>query len=290
MHTPTSKMLVVGLAFATVVGCGNDEPVRERTLLAFVQPLPGQVLNERNTKDVGEDWLRYDVQLNVTSNQEDAVLTVSVEGIDGSFKTYTIEGNESGDTVSFNRFYLPEGEVTLVATVTEGGEVVTQEEVTFLVNPSNEPGPQPQVEIVRPADGSQFDASDDNDPGSPGFQTVVRATTLEVSDGTEFTLSLNDSAAGTATVVDAKTNAVLEVRFNEWFSVFIPRARQGNYFIVWLAPDYSAAAVGTPDRKCLWILARQPGLPTATYHQIVEHCRKLGFPVENLIVETALGH
>lgn len=95
---------------------------------------------------------------------------------------------------------------------------------------------------------------------------------------------------GTATVVDAKTNAVLEVRFNEWFSVFIPRARQGNYFIVWLAPDYSAAAVGTPDRKCLWILARQPALPAATYHQIVEHCRKLGFPVENLIVETAQGH
>lgn len=202
MHTPTSKMLVVGLAFATVVGCGNDEPVRERTLLAFVQPLPGQVLNARNTKDVGDDWLRYDVQLNVTSNQEDAVLTVSVEGIDGSFKTYTIEGDESGDTVSFNRFYLPEGEVTLVATVTEGGEVVTQEEVTFLVSPSDEPGPQPQVEIVRPADGSRFDASDDNDPGSPGFQTVVRATTLEVSDGTEFTLSLNDSAAGTAAVVD----------------------------------------------------------------------------------------
>ena len=90
---------------------------------------------------------------------------------------------------------------------------------------------------------------------------------------------------GTATVVDAKTNAVLEVRFNEWLSVFIPRAKKGNYFIVWLAPDYSAAAVGTPNRKCLWVLARQPALPVSTYRQIVEHCRKLGFPVEKLIVE-----
>ena len=90
---------------------------------------------------------------------------------------------------------------------------------------------------------------------------------------------------GTATVVDAKTNAVLEVRFNEWFSVFIPRAKKGNYFIVWLAPDYSAAAVGTPNRKCLWVLARQPALPVSTYRQIVEHCRKLGFPVEKLVVE-----
>lgn len=92
---------------------------------------------------------------------------------------------------------------------------------------------------------------------------------------------------GTATVVDAKTNAVLEVRFNEWFSMFIPRARQGNYFIIWLAADYSAAAVGTPDRRCLWILARQPKLPAATYDNILAHCRGLGFPVENLIVEKA---
>ncbi len=92
---------------------------------------------------------------------------------------------------------------------------------------------------------------------------------------------------GTATVVDPKSNAALEVRFNEWFSVFIPRARQGNYFVIWLAPDYSAAAVGTPDRQYLWILARKTALPTATYHQIVEHCRGLGFPVEKLIVEPA---
>lgn len=95
---------------------------------------------------------------------------------------------------------------------------------------------------------------------------------------------------GTATVVDARTNAVLEVQFNEWFSIFIPRAKQGNYFIVWLAADYSAAAVGTPDRKCLWILARTTSLPKTPYDKIVAHCRELGFPVENLIVEKAQQH
>lgn len=95
---------------------------------------------------------------------------------------------------------------------------------------------------------------------------------------------------GNATVVDKKTNAVLEVRFNEWYSVFIPRSRQGNYFIIWLAPDYSAAAVGTPSRKCLWILARQPNIPAATFHEIVQHCSKLGFPIEKLIVENAQAH
>lgn len=54
-----------------------------------------------------------------------------------------------------------------------------------------------------------------------------------------------------------QTNAVLRVRFNEWIPLFIPRAKEGNYFKVWLARDYSAAAVGTTDRKFLWILARE---------------------------------
>lgn len=93
------------------------------------------------------------------------------------------------------------------------------------------------------------------------------------------------SVRGTATVVDAKTNAILEVRFNEWFSAFIPRAREGNYFIVWLAPDYSAAAVGTPNRKYLWLLSRTPTLSPGKFKLMTEHCRTLGFPVEKLIVE-----
>lgn len=130
------------------------------------------------------------------------------------------------------------------------------------------------------------------------FQRGCIQSTAEYAQKPDGTVSVTNRALkngkptqvrGTASVVDAQTNAVLEVRFNEWFSVFIPRARQGNYFIVWLAPDYSAAAVGTPDRKCLWILARQPALPVATYHAIIEHCRTLGFPVENLIVEAAQG-
>lgn len=93
------------------------------------------------------------------------------------------------------------------------------------------------------------------------------------------------SVRGTATVVDRKTNAVLEVRFNEWFSAFIPRAREGNYFIIWLAPDYSAAAVGTPDRNCLWLLSRKPTMAPSSYRAILKHAKTLGFPIQDLLVE-----
>ncbi|MDB6075222.1 MAG: blc [Verrucomicrobiaceae bacterium] len=91
---------------------------------------------------------------------------------------------------------------------------------------------------------------------------------------------------GSARVVNKKTNAVLEVTFNEWFSAFIPKAPDGNYFVVWLAPDYSAAAVGTPDREYLWILSRSPTLATATYKQITLYCQNLGFDVSKLVVES----
>jgi len=126
------------------------------------------------------------------------------------------------------------------------------------------------------------------------FQRGCTQSTAEYELKSDGTVSVTNRAIkngkptqvrGTATAIDLKTHAVFEVRFNEWFSVFIPRARQGNYFIVWLAADYSAAAVGTPDRKCLWILARQQVMPATTYLHILEHCRSLGFPVENLIVE-----
>lgn len=91
---------------------------------------------------------------------------------------------------------------------------------------------------------------------------------------------------GTARVVNPKTNAVLEVTFDEWFSAFIPKAPKGNYFVLWLAPDYSAAAVGTPNREYLWILSRSPKLSPATYSQIVKHCQTLGYETDKLIVET----
>jgi apolipoprotein D and lipocalin family protein len=131
------------------------------------------------------------------------------------------------------------------------------------------------------------------------FQRGCVASTAEYAIQENGTVSVVNRAMkngkpkqvkGTATVVDAQTNAVLEVRFNEWFSVFIPRAKQGNYFIIWLAEDYTVAAVGTPDRKCLWILARTTSLPKSTYDKIVMHCRGLGFPVENLMVENTPQH
>jgi apolipoprotein D and lipocalin family protein len=94
---------------------------------------------------------------------------------------------------------------------------------------------------------------------------------------------VKDSIRGRATSVDRKTNARLEVRFDNWFSVFIPSQPQGNYWILHLDGDYRTAIVGTPDRKYLWILARTPAIDEARYIMLVEIARSLGFDTGTLI-------
>jgi apolipoprotein D and lipocalin family protein len=81
-------------------------------------------------------------------------------------------------------------------------------------------------------------------------------------------------ARGRARVVDRQSNAKLEVTF------FWPF--WGDYWIIDLAPDYSHAVVGHPGRDYLWILAREPTLPAATYDAILERLVAQGYDVRRL--------
>ncbi|CAN5848474.1 lipocalin family protein [soil metagenome] len=92
---------------------------------------------------------------------------------------------------------------------------------------------------------------------------------------------------GTAVSLDPDSNARLEVTFNEWFSIFIPRSKQGNYWVLDLKPDYSLAAVGTPDRKCLWILARKLPVPQEEFERVKKKCAELGYNTSTLLIDPA---
>ena len=92
-----------------------------------------------------------------------------------------------------------------------------------------------------------------------------------------------DSIRGRARVVDAKTNAKLEVRFDNWFSIFIPSQPYGNYWILYLDEDYRTVIVGTQDRENLWIMARTPAIDESQYAKLVGIARGLGFETDKLI-------
>ena len=81
-------------------------------------------------------------------------------------------------------------------------------------------------------------------------------------------------AKGRARVVDAQTNAKLEVSF---FRLF-----WGDYWVIQLDPDYRYAVVGHPSRDYLWILSRTPTMDPARYAQIVAKLKDDGYELERL--------
>lgn len=54
---------------------------------------------------------------------------------------------------------------------------------------------------------------------------------------------------------------------------------KGDYKIIHLEPDYSVAVVGHPNRKNVWILARQPSISAPLYSDLILQLQQLGFNV-----------
>lgn len=82
-------------------------------------------------------------------------------------------------------------------------------------------------------------------------------------------------ATGRARVVDAQTNAKLEVSFFRPF--------WGDYWIIHLDADYRYVVVGHPSRDYLWILGRTPTMEQALYDSIVAKLEADGYPLDRLV-------
>lgn len=78
--------------------------------------------------------------------------------------------------------------------------------------------------------------------------------------------------------------ARLEVRFAPAWLGFLPFV-WGDYWILALEPDYSAALVGAPGREYLWVLAREKSLGAGVYARMVERAAAQGFEVSKLVRE-----
>jgi apolipoprotein D and lipocalin family protein len=89
-------------------------------------------------------------------------------------------------------------------------------------------------------------------------------------------------AEGVAWVRDPVSNARLEVSFLPAWLRWLPIGR-GDYWVIDLAPDYSWVVIGEPQRRYLWILARTPTLPAATYQSIVGRLPAQGYDPARLV-------
>ncbi len=103
---------------------------------------------------------------------------------------------------------------------------------------------------------------------------------------TTATYGLNDD--GTVSVVNECTNSETgetkraEGTARKFAPDWVPFA-WGDYWILALEADYSAALVGSPDGKYLWILAREEAPKQAVIDRMLNAAREKGFATEPLV-------
>ena len=90
-------------------------------------------------------------------------------------------------------------------------------------------------------------------------------------------------AEGEAVPQQAGETDKLWVQFDNWFSNIFPGLTKGHYWILYLADDYSAALVGSPDRDNLWLLTRAEEIEASTRDRLLAEARKRGYDTSELI-------
>ncbi len=132
-------------------------------------------------------------------------------------------------------------------------------------------------EVARLPNAFQQDDSKATAEYAPAPKSSIYVRNIEFRpDGT------TKAAEGSAKVVEGSNGARLKVRF-KGLAALVPAPSEGNYWVIDLQPDYSFAVVGTPNRKFLWLLARDRKPSRKVFDAAVAKAKALGFATENLI-------
>lgn len=121
-------------------------------------------------------------------------------------------------------------------------------------------------------------------------ETAIAEYALNENDGTVSVRNVAVRPDGTerdirgvARILNAPQNTKLDVRFDTWFGPLIPRSVVGNYWILHVDPHYQEAVVGSPSRRYLWILARDPKIRRERRDHLVRVAEERGYAVDRLI-------
>ncbi|KAF1024062.1 MAG: Outer membrane lipoprotein Blc [Paracidovorax wautersii] len=74
----------------------------------------------------------------------------------------------------------------------------------------------------------------------------------------------------------------LGVRFASAWLSWLP-AVWHDHWVIQLDEDYQHVLIGSPDRRCLWVLSRRPRLQAAVVRDLLGYAGVLGFPVRRVI-------
>jgi apolipoprotein D and lipocalin family protein len=117
--------------------------------------------------------------------------------------------------------------------------------------------------------------------GQPSATYALRGGSVEVVNRCRGAHGRMHEAVGEARVVPASGNAKLEVSLWPSLLRLLPFA-WADYWIIHVDERYRVAVVGDPNRRFLWLLARDRQLSAAQQAQLVEIAAAQGFPVHRL--------
>lgn len=99
---------------------------------------------------------------------------------------------------------------------------------------------------------------------------VQVVNTCQEADGNQL------EARAEARLVDGRTDR-LKVRFDNFFSRLFPGLTEGDYWVLYVDPDYQMAVVGHPQHKYLWLLTRDAELSAAQREQFLTLAAERGY-------------
>lgn len=92
-----------------------------------------------------------------------------------------------------------------------------------------------------------------------------------------------EQATGTASPQVKGQTDKLWVVFDNWFSRLLPGVAKGDYWVLYVSPDYKLALVGDPDRKFLWLLSRTAHVSGSTRNELMMKAQQQGYDTTRLI-------
>jgi apolipoprotein D and lipocalin family protein len=96
-----------------------------------------------------------------------------------------------------------------------------------------------------------------------------------------------DASDGVARTTHAAAGA-LEVRFAPSWLDWVPWV-WADYWVLDVDPDYRWAVVGSPSRKYLWVLSRDPHMQRAQFEALRHRAAERGYPIEKLVMSAPLN-
>ena len=116
--------------------------------------------------------------------------------------------------------------------------------------------------------------------GTTAEYTLLENGTVQVINRCREADGNEKSAKGVARVVDAESNARLQVSFVRFFGV---NWFWGDYWIIGLSEEYQWAVIGHPDRKYGWILARTPEMELSDLERCYQILQEQGYDPNDFV-------